>query len=96
MAEEKGNYLLLESFEIDDGQLDGLTHQECFVLGYELSQVSHKASSDPDEFRVLIHSENLSRVELALVKRNRTHSTTWMRNDLSEGWLELLVYKVGN
>lgn len=93
MAEEEGNYLLLESFNIDDGQLDGLTPQTCFVLGYELSQVSRRAEADRTEWRIPIHAENQSRVATALVKRNRPHLITWMPNDLSEGWLELLVYE---
>lgn len=31
------NYILLESFQIDDGELDGLSPQECFVLGVRAS-----------------------------------------------------------
>jgi len=93
MSEDQGNYILLESFGIDNGELDGLTPQECFVLGYELSKVSWRAETDHGEFKTLIHAENRSRIVTALAKRNRPHLITWMRNDLSEGWLELLVYK---
>jgi hypothetical protein len=93
MSDDNGNYVLLESFGIDNGELDEMTPQECFVLGYELSQVSRRAETDRTEFRMLIHAENQARIALALVKRNRPHVITWMRNDLSEGWLEILVYQ---
>lgn len=86
------NYVLLESFQIDDGELDGMSPQECFVLGYELATISKRAEVDPSEWRTLMHADNQKRVATALVKRSRPHLITWMRNDISEGWVELLVY----
>lgn len=87
------NYILLESFQIDDGELDGLSPQECFVLGYELSTISHKAETVPEEFSLTVHSANEKRITAALLKRGRSRIMTWMPNDLSEGWMTLTVLK---
>lgn len=86
-------YVLLESFQIDDGQLDGKSPQEIFVLGYELASVSHRAETDHDEFVTTVHSDNESRILEALAKRSRPSIFTWMPNDLSEGWVQLRVLK---
>jgi len=36
-------FSLMRFFKIDDGELDGLRPQECFVLGYELAQIDNFA-----------------------------------------------------
>lgn len=86
-------YLLLQSFQIDDGQLDGKTPQECFVLGWELADVCAKADANPAEFEMLIHADNIDRITEALDRRGRPRIVTWMKNDVSEGWVQLVVMK---
>jgi len=87
------SYVLLESFQIDDGELDGMSPQECFCLGYELANVSAKSETDPEEFTMPIHSENEARITEALDRRGRSRIITWSPNDLSEGWVRLTVLK---
>lgn len=45
MSENK-EFGLIESFDIDGNQLDGLSRQDCFVLGYELASISIKGEVD--------------------------------------------------
>lgn len=87
---------LIRPFDIDDGQLDGLTPQQCFVLGYELAQIDHRLTM-PDAIEgQLVHAENRDRIEGACVKANRPHKLTWMEGDLSESWMTLDVAKKGD
>ena len=82
---------LVEPFDIDDGQLDGNTPQENFVLGYELADISMRAEWDPDGFNKPIHADNKDRIEKALKKRGRMFRCTWPTDDRSEQWLDLSV-----
>ncbi len=53
------------SFSVDDGELDGLSPQEIFVLGYELgSLVSRVEFGVP--FDTMFHSNNETRLKIAL------------------------------
>lgn len=61
---------LIESFNIDDGELDGRNRQECFVLGYELAQVSAELESGAI-LEKPIHADNADRIRAAAKKRNR-------------------------
>jgi len=88
-----GDFALVESFGIDDGQLDVLSRQMCFVLGYELALISQRAETELDEFQVTVHAENEQRLTAALEKRGRSRIMTWMAGDSSEGWLLLTVLR---
>lgn len=81
---------LIKSFQIDNGELDGLRAQECFVLGYELAQVDQllKATS---EIRRPVHAKNKARIESACKDADRPYRLTWMSDDVSESWLLLEV-----
>lgn len=81
---------LVKSFGIDGGELDGLSPQECFVLGYELGQIDSLLKG-PDEFRQPVHAENQSRIELACKDARRKFKLTWLEGDVSESWLLLEV-----
>lgn len=77
-------------FDIDDGQLDGLPPQQCFVLGYELAQIdsllrSGRAFSKP------IHANNAERIEVELKRRDCEYAMEWSAEDRSEAWMQLTV-----
>lgn len=82
---------IVESFNIDDGQLDGLTPQQCFVLGYELADLSRQAELDPAGFGGPVHAINRDRIQAAMYKRNRKCGFAWSGDDKSESWLQLWV-----
>lgn len=89
MSDDK-EFGLIERFFIDDGELEGLTPQECFVLGYEMAEVS--ALADKDEgFQKMVHAQNNQRLKAALAKRGREFSFVWMEGDRSESWQTLTV-----
>ena len=84
---------LIKSFEIDDGQLDGLTPQECFVLGYELSRVDTLIASG-QHIHQPVHADNRRRIETACRDAGRTFRLKWLEGDESESWLMLDVAPV--
>lgn len=81
---------LVKSFQIDDGELDGLRAQECFVLGYELAQVDQLLKAPP-EIRQPVHADNQSRIKSACEDADRPYRLTWLPGDVSESWLLLEV-----
>jgi len=85
----------VEPFDIDDGELDGLTPQQCFVLGYELADISRRAELLEDSFGALVHSSNRERIERALQKRGRDCRFGWAGDDRSESWMHLWVAPKG-
>ena len=84
---------LVRSFNIDNGELDGETSQQCFVLGYELAQVD-EALKNPLAFARPVHSQNRERIENACKDANRTFTLRYMADDPSESWLWLSVEEV--
>lgn len=84
---------LCESFQIDNGQLDGFTPQECFVFGWELCRISEWAETKDEEFTVLFHLDNRERIQAALEKRDRAFATKAFHQDSSETWGELTVFE---
>lgn len=60
-------YEMMEPFDIDDGELDGLRPQECFVLGVEWQMCATLADTGRG-FSKMIHLLNLPRIE-AMMKR---------------------------
>lgn len=81
---------LVKSFDIDDGQLDDLRVQDCFVLGYELAMVDQLVEGD-DEISQLIHANNRERVAKSCRDADRQFRIAWMDEDPSEDWLMLYV-----
>lgn len=63
---------LVDSFHIDHGELDGLSPQECFVLGVEWSAAYALVLSDgePTQER-LIHHRNAERLTALCEKYGR-------------------------
>lgn len=81
---------LVKSFGIDNGELDGLSPQECFVLGYELAHVDQLLKAT-NGIRQPVHAENRVRFESACKDAGRPHRLTWLPGDASESWLLLEV-----
>ena len=84
------NFGLIKSFGIDDGELDGVTVVESFVLGYELAQIDHLLESGASIHQP-IHADNRERAATACVDANRQFRLTWLEGDHSESWLMLDV-----
>lgn len=85
---------LLKSFDIDNGELDGLTAQEIFVLGYELAQIDSQLEQ-PDGISQMVHADNQSRIEKACKDAERPYRLNWMQGDQSESWMQLEVAPIG-
>ena len=83
-------YELFQPFGIDDGELDGKSPQECFVLGYELAQVD-MLLRDGAAFERPIHADNFERITKSCLKARRGYEITWMPDDKSENWRWLKV-----
>ena len=81
----------LESFGIDDGELDSLSRQECFVLGFELGDISRLAEDSDEGIERPVHASNAERLREFLNKRQRRYDLTWMKDDVSETWMWLSV-----
>lgn len=84
------NFGLVKSFNIDDGQLDGLSPQQCFVLGYELSEIDRLLEADAP-IQKTINSANRERIAKACQDACREFKLSWFENDPSEGWMMLNV-----
>ena len=81
---------LVKSFQIDNGELDGLRLQECFVLGYELAQIDTLLKTT-SAIRKPVHANNHARIESACKNAERLYRLTWLPGDVSESWLLLEI-----
>lgn len=79
---------LVKSFQIDNGELDGLSVQECFVLGYELAMVDQLLKATA-EIRQPVHADNQTRIKSACEDAGRIYRLTWLPGDVSESWMLL-------
>lgn len=57
-----------EPFGIDGDELDGLSPQQCFVIGFEFAIV-HKSMMRQGLYSMPIHPENVDRIRKAAAKR---------------------------
>lgn len=76
---------LAEDFWIDDGQLDGLTPQQCFVLGVEYETIARLLRKPRKQFFKVIHSTNERRLLRLAEKLGRKVTSRWLNDD----WCEL-------
>lgn len=81
-------YGLVKSFDIDNGELDGISPQQCFVLGYELAQIDALLTSGAT-FERPVHAANRSRIEKACRDAGVEFELNWMPGDSSESWMWL-------
>lgn len=57
------NYHMEFDFNIDDGQLDGLSPQQVFVLGVEFGRLYQDVTEVGEDVGTQVHVENLDRIE---------------------------------
>ena len=81
---------LLKSFDIDNGELEDLSRQQCFVLGYELAQIDFLLTGD-DEINKPFNADNRIRIEAACRDSKRQFRIQWLPGDVSESWMQLHV-----
>ncbi len=79
---------LVKSFQIDNGELDGHSAQEIFVLGYELAQID-QLLKEAVSVQLPVHAGNRDRIIAACVDAGREYQLTWLPDDISESWLLL-------
>jgi hypothetical protein len=84
------HYELFKPFDIDDGQLDGLSLQQAFVLGYELAEIDALLKL-ADGFIKPVHAENRERIEKWCKESGREFRLVWAKEDASESWMTLSV-----
>ena len=77
------SWKLVESFDVDDGSLDGLSPQLCFVLGTEWEKFFQRLATGAS-FSDLIHANNAERLVRLAERRGRfvehsCHEPGWVR-----------------
>lgn len=70
--DDLGKFSLIESFGVDNSELDGLSKQLCFVLGVEWEMIRQKVDSG-QSFEQSIHSENMERIEALCNRRGMSY-----------------------
>ena len=80
------SFEIIESFEIDDGSLSGLSPEKCFVLGVEWESFLRKLRSG-SSFVEIVHAENAERL-VRLVER---HGRFVEHSVFSSGWTRIVA-----
>ncbi len=79
---------MVKSFDVDNGELDGLTPSQCFVLGYELAQIDAAVKAG-EAISTPVHALNRERIAKTFDLAGRGYSLTWLQGDASESWMQL-------
>ena len=79
---------LMESFEVDDGSLNGIPSATIFAMGVEWEIVYRRMVDWPKSFTQLILKENAIRLEALAAKQGRMSEC---RPTEKEGWWELWI-----
>lgn len=86
------NFGLVDSFDIDNGELDGFEKNVCFVLGCEWQNVISTVDLNKDRaLNFTVHSANKDRLQAAMERRKRATVWVWPSDDRSEEWVYLEV-----
>jgi hypothetical protein len=80
-------YTLVESFCIDNHELDDIKSEDAFVLGVEWEMFRQRLTSDQGEFSVSVHNQNVARFKSMSNKRGRAF---WYEV-VSEHWCKASV-----
>jgi hypothetical protein len=80
-------YKLMEPFDIDNGELEGLRPQEVFCLGYEWRQIQDMLDTG-DGISHTIHTPNANRIKRMCIRRARQCK---VEDSGVEGWSFLEV-----
>lgn len=81
---------LKEPFDIDDGELDGLTLQRAFTLGVEWEMFYQRLTHDV--FEMQIHAANEERLTRLAGRHGFAVSRKWVNDD----WVLLCAQKSGD
>ncbi len=86
----EGDFGLVDSFGVDNGELDAYEKHVCFVLGAEWQNVVSTADQNPERaLTFTVHAANKDRLQAALDRRQRVITWTWPHDDISEEWVYL-------
>lgn len=83
-------YRLVDPFDIDNGELNGLTPQEVFALGYEYGVIREKIESR-EPFEMQFHSDNYDRIKSLCKRREWLNWELYLHDD----WPLLVVSPSG-
>lgn len=84
------DYELDKPFFIDSGELDEISKQQCFVLGYELAQIDALLQSG-EPFNKSVHADNRERIEHFCKAEGVKYRLDWVDDDwmnLTVSWIE--------
>ena len=81
------SYDIKLDFQIDQQELENLSAQECFVLGFEYSTVYHLLNRENNAFVMQVHASNSARIRT--YARNLGRKITL--GHIHHGWRELLA-----
>ncbi len=86
MMKDGSRFGLVDTFDIDDGELLPVTAAEAFVLGVEWSKFVAKLDATSGPFSEMVHPENEARLTKVVRRRGRSvHSRRTGR------WVEVEV-----
>jgi hypothetical protein len=80
------SYQLIEPFDVDNGELDHLSHASCFVLGVEWAEFRRRLLTG-NGFVTLCHEGNAVRLSDMALRHNRF--AEW--SNFSPGWAKIIV-----
>jgi hypothetical protein len=84
-------YELVVRFHIDNGELDGETAEDAFVLGVEFALFHSYLVNDAASFEAPVHEQNVGRLEKACWQNQR--QVCVKRSDNKSNWCTLVVGK---
>lgn len=89
--DRNAEFKLVSSFDIDGGELDGMSPQECFVLGYELCLIdlTIKSLVTGDTIERPVHAANQDRIRKRCENAGLAFRLEYMSDDSSESWMLL-------
>jgi hypothetical protein len=79
-------FTIVEPFDIDNGELDGISPQNIFCMGYEFCQVRDMLVSG-ETISKPVHSDNASRIKRMCIRQRRLVKIDTMRDGWS--WMEV-------
>ena len=89
--EDPGAFRLVSSFNIDNGELEGIPPQDIFTAGYQLASVEEQLKYNRKAFRIYVYAWMQQRIRVVCKASDRKFSLTWLENDPSESWMFLSV-----
>lgn len=79
-AEDGEQLAMVEPFYIDDGELNGLSPEQIFVLGFEFGSIREKIERG-QPFSQMFHSDNYDRIKAMCENRDDLNWTLHLHDD---------------